>query len=89
MENKKVPNKLEAFIDTFGLRQFASLMGVTRQAVHKWKTGQTAPDPHVAYKIIILSHKRLSFEEIYLPYLEKKLSKQSIETKYSQLSFKF
>lgn len=60
---------LQEFIEHKGVNQVARDAGVESTTVSHWKSFRSAPRPHVAYKLIQMTSGLLTWEGIYMPYL--------------------
>ncbi len=61
------------YIDHIGIEELARMMSCTKQNIYKWRSLKGIPAPETAYILVLLSHGQLSFEKIYIPFLEQQL----------------
>lgn len=61
------------YIDKMGIDKLANRIDVTSASVYQWKHLLTAPRPIIAHKIITISNGLLDFNDIYKPYVLRKL----------------
>lgn len=82
---------LQEFIDSVGQTVIAEKLKISTQAVSAWRTYKVAPPPLEAFKLIELSHRALSWESIYEPFIEAYLKKHKIKREKVgvQLTFPF
>ena len=83
---------LKEYIEKVGPVELADKLRVSRQLIYRWSGLKGVPRPELALKMMLLSSGALSFESIYMPYLEKKLTGKKFRVggkKAEQLEFKF
>lgn len=61
------------FLSEAGDYTVANLLGIVPQTVREWRLGHSCPRPALAYKLIKLTEKKLSWDDIYNEYCEKQL----------------
>ena len=80
---------LVEYLETVSSTKLAKTVGVSYDTVNKWGLLKAAPKPDVAFKLIELSQGALSFDTIFMPYVQKKLKIKSSNKKAIQLEFAF
>lgn len=56
--------KLLKYIDEIGVNELAGQLGVTRAAVAHWQSGIRRPSPTMAYRIEMLTRKKIRRQDI-------------------------
>ena len=67
---------LSDFLRRVNIQTVADKLGVTRQSVYYWQQMHSFPRPEKALKLIELSMGSLTWESIYLPYVEYNFPEQ-------------
>jgi len=81
---------LVQYLHTVDMEKLGKTLGVSYATVHKWRVLAQAPRADIAYKLIHVSQGALSFETIFMPYVERKLKLTKKKTKTGvQLEFPF
>lgn len=64
--------KFQQYIESIGTAKLAIMLGCSEANVYKWKTGKGVPSPDVAFIITQISLNHITFEDIFIPHLQKK-----------------
>jgi len=67
---------LSEYIERKTVAQVSRDLGVDSSTVSQWKALIASPRPHTAYKLIQQTNNLLTWESIYLPYVERDLKSQ-------------
>lgn len=64
--------KFQQYIDSIGAAKLARMLNCSEANVYKWRNGTGVPSPDLAYIITKISLDAITFEDIFVPHLNKK-----------------
>lgn len=81
--------RIDEFISHVGPKKLSEILNVTDATVNNWRAFRAAVPPIMAYRLILLSHNALNWENIYAPYIESALKEKGLDKDEANLQLEF